>query len=278
MVSKYIFLYLQRNKMKPNIQKMSSVIDRRMFILKKIEKEEQVNVIELSLHFSVSEVTIRKDLKYLEKKNILIRSRGGAMKQSLINTDLSIYDRYKQNIKLKEAIGTAAANLIVEGETILLDTGTTIMELAKRLPKKINITVITNSVDITFRLAEHQNIRVIMPGGILRRNSLALVGEQAAETLRNFYCDKYFLSADGIDFKGGMMTMNIEEASLARLNIKNSKTVIALIDSSKFHKSGVIAIAPLTEIDMLITDSGIPPDMLSKIKSLGVDVLVVNVV
>ena len=70
-----------------------------------------------------------------------MRSRGGAMKQSLINTDLSIYDRYKQNIKLKEAIGTAAANLIVEGETILLDTGTTIMELAKRLPKKIDITV-----------------------------------------------------------------------------------------------------------------------------------------
>src|SRR5665648_688899 len=174
---------------------MSSCVDRRMFILKKIEKEEQVNVSELSQRFLVSEVTIRKDLRHLEKKNFLIRSRGGAMKQSLINTDLSIYDRRKQNIKLKEAIGKAAAVLIRDGETILLDTGTTIMELAKQLPKKIDITVITNSVDITFRLAEYPNIRVIMPGGILRRNSLALVGEQAAESLRNYYCDKYFLSA-----------------------------------------------------------------------------------
>lgn len=112
--------------------------------------------------------------------------------------------------------------------------------------------------------------------GILRRNSLALVGEQAAESLSNYYCDRYFLSADGIDIQMGMMTMNIEEASLARLNIKNSKKVIALIDSSKFLHKGIMTIAPLTEINMLITDSGISSDILDEIKSLGVDVLVVN--
>jgi DeoR family transcriptional regulator of aga operon len=257
----------------PNI---SSCVDRRMYILKKIEQENKVNVTELSQQFLVSEVTIRKDLRYLEKKNILIRSRGGAMKQSLINTDLSIYDRRKQNIKLKEAIGTAAARLISNGETILLDTGTTIMELAKRLPKKIELTVITNSVDITFRLAEYPNIRIIMPGGILRRNSLALVGEQAAESLRNYYCDKYFLSADGIDIQSGIMTMNIEEASLAKLNIKNSKKVIVLIDSSKFQHKGIMTIAPLSEIDMIITDNGVSSEMVDKIRRLGVEVLVVN--
>ncbi len=161
---------------------MNSCVDRRAFILKRLEEEEQVNVTELSRKFGVSEVTIRKDLRHLERKNILIRSRGGAMKQSLINIDLSIYDSRKQNIKLKEAIGAAAATMIKEGETILLDTGTTLMEMAKRLPKKIDITVITNSVDITFRLAEYPNIRVLMPGGILRRNSLSLVGEHAAES------------------------------------------------------------------------------------------------
>jgi len=255
---------------------MSSCVNRRNFILRKLEKEDHVNVSELSREFMVSEVTIRKDLKHLEKKNILIRSRGGAIKQSLINTDLSIYDRRKKNIKLKVAIGTAAAGLIQDGETVLLDTGTTIMELAKHLPKKIDITVITNSVDITFRLAEYPNIRVIMPGGILRRNSLALVGEQAAESLRNFYCDKYFLSADSIDVKRGLMTTNIEEASLAKLNILNSKMVIALIDSSKFREMGITTIASLREINTLITDNGIPPDILEQIRSLGVDVLVVN--
>lgn len=255
---------------------MNSCVARRTTILKKLEKESHVNVFELSRQFNVSEVTIRKDLKHLEKKNILIRSRGGAIKQSLINTDLSIYDRRRKNIKLKEQIGKAAARLISEGETVLLDTGTTIMELAKNLPKKIDITIITNSVDITFRLAEYPNIRVIMPGGILRRNSLALVGEQAAESLRNFYCDKYFLSADGVDIERGLMTTNIEEASLAKHNIHNSKMVIALVDSSKFRKMGITVISPLQEIDIIITDSGILPEVLEEITSLGIEVIVAD--
>jgi len=255
---------------------MSNCVDRRTDIIKQLEKNDQVNVFELSKQFKVSEVTIRKDLKHLEKKNILIRSRGGAMKQSLINIDLSIYDRRRQNIKLKEAIGAAAANMIMNGETVLLDTGTTIMQLAKHLPKKIDITVITNSVDITFRLAEYPNIRVIMPGGILRRNSLALVGEQAAESLRSFFCDKYFLSADGVDIERGMMTTNIEEASLARINIKNSKKVFALIDSSKFLSKGITTIAPLAEVDTLITDSGIPSGILNELIRIGLNVVVAD--
>jgi DeoR family transcriptional regulator of aga operon len=255
---------------------MSSCVDRRTVILQQLEKDDKVNVSDLSHQFNVSEVTIRKDLRYLEKKNILIRSRGGAMKRSLVNVDLSIYDRRKRNIKLKEAIGLAAANLILSGETILLDTGTTVMELAKHLPKKIEITVITNSVDITFRLAEYPNIRVIMPGGILRRNSLALVGEQAAESLRGFYCDQYFLSADGIDLERGMMTTNVEEASLARINIRNSKKVIALIDSSKFQNKGIKLIASISEIDTLITDGGAPFDILHEIRAKGVNVIVVD--
>jgi DeoR family transcriptional regulator, aga operon transcriptional repressor len=256
--------------------KKSSCIDRRMFILKKLDEDEQVNVIELSRQFKVSEVTIRKDLKYLEKKNILIRSRGGAMKLSLIDLDLSIYERRKKNIASKKAIGAMASNLINDGETILIDTGTTAMELAKQLPRKIKITIITNSLDIALRLAEYENIRLIMPGGILRRNSLALVGEQAAESLRNYYCDKYFLSADGINISSGIMTMNIEEAFLAKLNIKNSKKVIVLLDSSKFLHKSIISIAPLTDIDTLITDSGISSDTLAEIKHLGVNVIVVD--
>ena len=255
---------------------MSSTVDRRAEIMKQLEQEEQVNVFELSRQFNVSEVTIRKDLSHLEKKNILIRSRGGAMKRSILNIDLSIYDRRRQNIKLKAAIGAAAAGMISNGETILLDTGTTVMELARNLPKKIELTVITNSIDITFRLAEFPNIRVIMPGGILRRNSLALVGEQTAESLRNFYCDKYFLSADGVDVEKGMLTTNIEEAALARINMKNSQKVFALIDSSKFQSKGITAIAPLDQIDTLITDNGIPSHILKEIRDLGVNVVVIN--
>lgn len=255
---------------------MSSTVERRTTIMKQLERDDQVDVYELSRQFGVSEVTIRKDLRHLEKKNILIRSRGGAMKRSLINVDLSIYERRKKNTRLKDLIGIAGAKLIKNGETILLDSGTTIMELVRHLPKKIEITVITNSIDITLRLAEFQNIRVIVPGGILRRNSLALVGEQAADALRGYFCDKYFLSADGIDIDRGMMTTNIEEAALSKINIKNSGEVVALIDSSKFIAKGITTISPLQSIDILITDSGLPQVMLAELKKKNIKVILAD--
>jgi DeoR family transcriptional regulator, aga operon transcriptional repressor len=254
--------------------KRNMTTERRLFILKMLEKNELVDVSSLSKQFEISEVTIRKDLRYLEKKNMLIRSRGGALKQSIVDADLSIYDRRKQNMRMKEAIGIAAAKLITDGETLLLDSGTTVMQLVKHFPKQIETTVITNAVDIAFRLAEYPKVRTIMPGGILRRNSLSLVGEQAAEALKNYYCDKCFIGADGVDKNKGLLTMNVEEAHLSRISIENAKKVIALIDSTKFQRSGFMTIVPLFKINMVITDSGISQEYLNFLKEMGIEVLV----
>lgn len=256
--------------------KNTPTVERRSYILKHLETNDKVDVDALSQQFGVSKVTIRKDLNYFEKRNLLIRSRGGAMKQSLASTDLSIYDRRKQNIDLKQKIGAFAATLIGDGETIVLDSGTTMMEMAKHISKQTETTIITIAVDIAFRLADFQKIRVIMPGGMLRRNSLSLVGEQTASALREFYCDKYFLSADGIDFERGLLTMNIEEAHLSRICIENSKQVIALIDSGKFNSKGITTIAPLTKIDMIITDSGISSEQAEYIKNQNIELKIVD--
>ncbi|MGF7140185.1 DeoR/GlpR family DNA-binding transcription regulator [Roseimarinus sediminis] len=234
-----------------------STTDRRLHITKQIEQNEQVDVALLSKQFEVSEVTIRKDLKYLEKNNILIRTRGGAIKQRVINTDLPILERRKKNVHYKKNIGKLAAGLIEDGETILLDSGTTIMELAKNISKGIEITIITNAIDIAYQLTEYTNIKVIVPGGFLRRNSISLVGEQAAETLRNYHFDKCFLSVDGIDAEKGLLTNNLEEAHLSRIAIHNSKEVILLADSSKFGNNAVLSIAPLRAIHTIITDENI---------------------
>jgi DeoR family transcriptional regulator, aga operon transcriptional repressor len=256
--------------------KNTPTIERRSYILKYLETNEKVDVEALSQQFGVSKVTIRKDLNYFEKRNLLIRSRGGAMKQSLISTDLSIYDRRKQNIDLKQKIGATAAAMIGAGETIILDSGTTIMEMAKQISKQTETTIITIAVDIAFRLADFPKARVIMPGGMLRRNSLSLVGEQTASALREYYCDKYFLSADGIDFERGLLTMNIEEAHLSRICIENSKQVIALIDSGKFNPKGITTIAPLSKIDMIITDSGISPEQADFMRSQNIELKIID--
>lgn len=254
----------------------NSTVERRAFILKMIEEVGSVDVTSLSNRFEVSEVTIRKDLKHFEKKNLLVRSRGGAFKQSVIDVDLPVYERRKQNIDIKKKIGKAAAALIHSGETILLDSGTTIMELVKQISKQSEITVVTNAVDIAFRLAEFPKTKVIVPGGILRRNSLSLVGEQAAATLRDFFCDKCFIGADGIDIERGLLTTNIEEAHLMRINIKNAKKVIALVDSTKFKAKGIMTVTALGEVDMVITDKGIPDDKYVQLKAMGIEVVVVH--
>jgi len=254
--------------------KQNSTVERRLHILKLLEENENVNVNSLSNEFKVSMVTIRKDLRYFEKKNLLIRSRGGAFKQSLMNVDLSIYDRRKQNLKLKQSIALMASKLINNGETIFLDSGTTIMELVKCISKEIETTIITNAVDIAFCLADYPKIRLIMPGGMLRQNSISLVGEQAATTLRNYYCDTCFIGADGIDKERGLVTMNIEEAYLSRISIENARRVIALIDSSKFHNRGITTIIPVAKIDLLITDNGISKDNLAWLNEIGVEVMV----
>jgi len=256
--------------------KNTPTVERRLQILKHLEANEKVDVGALSRQFGVSEVTIRKDLRYFEERNLLIRSRGGAMKQGLVDTDLSIYDRRKQNMDQKQKIGIEAAAMIGNGETILLDSGTTIMELAKHISKQTETTIITIAVDIAFRLADLPKVRVIMTGGMLRRNSLSLVGEQTASALKEFFCDKYFLSADGIDFERGLLTMNIEEAHLSRICIENSKQVIALLDSGKFKPKGITSIAPLSKIDTIITDSGINQEQISFLKSQNIELIIVN--
>ena len=253
-----------------------STTNRRLYITKQIEGNEQVDVSVLSKQFEVSEVTIRKDLKHLENKNILIRTRGGAIKKSAINSDLSIFERRKKNTDQKKAIGRLAAGLIQNGETVLLDSGTTIMELAKNLSKQIEITVITNAIDIAYQLIEYPKIKVIVPGGFLRRNSISLVGEQAAETLRNYYCDKCFLSIDGIDAHKGLLTNNLEEAHLSRIAINNSKEVIVLADSNKFENNAILCVAPLSQIDTFITDVNITKEQAQLLKQENIRLLIAN--
>ena len=252
----------------------ASTTERRLHITKHIEKDEQVDVNTLSKQFEVSEVTIRKDLRYLETKNILIRTRGGAIHQSVINTDLSVFERRKRNAESKKMIGKLAAGLIQNGETILLDSGTTIMELAKSISKQTEITIITNAIDIAFKLTDYPKIRVIVPGGFLRRNSISLVGEQAAETLRNYHFDKCFLSSDGVDLEKGLLTNNLEEAFLSKISIEHSKEVIVLADSSKFENDGIMTIAPLSKIDTLITNNSITNEQLQYLNNANIKVLI----
>lgn len=253
-------------------EKNISTVERRRIILEELQNNKQVDVSSLKSLFTVSEVTLRKDLRYLENKNLLIRSRGGAMMSMKVGKDLSVKKRMVLNLDLKKSIASAAQALIKEGDTIIIDSGTTLMQLVCLLDKVRNLTIITNALDIAFKLSEYNHLKVIVPGGILRKKSCSLVGINAVENFQAFRADKYFVSADGIN-EEGLFTSNLEEGQMARIIMGHAKENIVLIDSSKFGRTGIMNFASLNKVHTLVTDKQIQPTYIKQLEESGIKVI-----
>lgn len=250
-------------------------VERRKKILNILNENGQVFVHDLSSMFNVSEVTIRNDLELFESKKLLIRSRGGAMKfENSVGLDYQLSDKDKIHYAEKINIGKKAATLVKDGETIILDSGTTTMEVVKNLDPKIKINVITNAFNIANQLINSETINIIVPGGTMRKNSHSLVGPLAEKSLRNFYVDKAFLGVDGFDISLGAFTPNLEEASLNQVMIEIAKEVILVADSSKFNRRSLALICPINQIDIIVTDIHLKDEYRKSLEDVGVKVII----
>jgi DeoR family transcriptional regulator, aga operon transcriptional repressor len=251
-------------------------VSRRKKILERIKETGEVLVTDLSKEFDVSEVTIRNDLERLERQNLLIRARGGAIhSENHVGIDQRLTEKNKIHTKEKIAIGKKAASLIQDGDTIIVDSGSTTAEIVKNLGSIKQLNVITNALNIANALIAYPSINVIIPGGYLRQNSMSLVGPLAEKNLRSFYVDKLFLSTDGFDTRQGIFTPNIDEAYLNSIMIEVAKEVILVTDSSKFKRKSLAFICHIDKIKTVVTDSGIPGDDKQRLEEAGVEVLVV---
>jgi DeoR family transcriptional regulator of aga operon len=254
-----------------------NTVGRRMKILQKLSLHDQVFVNELSKEFVVSEVTIRNDLEKLESKNLLIRARGGAMSTvQVVSQDLQSGEMHRLNMPEKAKIGKAAAKLIKDSDTVIIDSGTTTLEVVKNLAAALNnVTIISNALIIANQLVSSPNINLIIPGGMLRKNSVSLIGPLAEKSFKNFYVDKLFLGVDGFDTMHGISTTNIEKASLNQIMIDVARVVIVVTDSSKFLRKSLAFICKPDRIDTVITDSGILADDKKRLEDAGVHVIIV---
>jgi DeoR family transcriptional regulator of aga operon len=253
-----------------------STIRRRIKILESLNSDGQVDVKELSEVLRVTRFTIRNDLSQLERKGVLIRAWGGAIRveQNHTGEHYSLSDKQKKHFLEKIEIGKKAAELIEENDTIIIDSGSTTFELAKNLRNFKDLTVITNALNVATLLAENIDINVIVLGGILQKNSLSLVGILSQNGFKDYFCDKLFLAIDGFDFDMGISTHYPEEAYLNQIMIGISKEVIVLADSSKFQKRGFAFIAPVNKINTVVTDKGVFPEHKNRLENLGVKVVV----
>jgi DeoR family transcriptional regulator of aga operon len=252
-----------------------STVERRRIILEELYQNKQVSTSQLKNRFKVSKVTLRKDLHYLENKQLLIRSRGGAMIPIKVGEDLSVDKRKVLNLSKKKSIAISACSLIKQGDTIILDSGTTLMQLAMQLRDIKELTIITNALDIAVKVSEFDDLKIIVPGGVFRKKSFSLVGVNAVENFQIYRADKYFFSADGLT-SDGVFTANLEEGQIAKLIMSNAKENIFLADSSKFGRMGIINFAPLNKIHTIITDKNIPKEYSELLINSGVKVIIAD--
>jgi DeoR/GlpR family transcriptional regulator of sugar metabolism len=250
-------------------------IDRRRKILDIIKEKESVKVPDLSKKFDVTLETIRRDLEKLENEGHIKRSYGGAVLNKSTNEDMPINIREITNKDDKNSIGKAVADLIEDGDTILMDSSTTILYVAKYLKDK-KITIITNALKIPMILAGHSNIQIISTGGTLKSSSLSFVGHWTESAIEKYYVNKAVLSCKAIDIEHGIMEPHQLETEVKKTMINSCEKVILAADSSKFNRKSFIKAYPLETIDILVTDKSLSNRWLETLKDDGVEVIEVK--
>lgn len=244
-------------------------VSRQRLIMEKLQEDGAVKVSELSELLQVSEKTIREDLEKLEKKGLLKRIHGGAVLAENNGIHLPPPPAAQASIRFheKEAIAEKAVTYIQEGDIIALDGGSTTLRIAVRLRNE-PLTVVTNDVMIIRELAVHDRIRLVVPGGYRHRNLLTMQGNW--DWLRKLNIHKLFLSATGIHMEYGLTIFTEEHVVLKQLLLECSKEVFCVADHSKFDKGALLTFAELNQIDTIITDYGLAPEIAERYRKQGI--------
>ena len=248
-------------------------LERQAKILELLEEHGKVEVGDLSRRLGASEVTIRKDLKELHARGLLLRAHGGAVRAETVSADPSLQIKAALHAEEKRRIGAAAAALVSDGESIILDSGTTTQQVARYLRDRRGLKVITNALNVAAELTGAAGVEVILLGGILRHNSGSLVGQFAEEMLRQFSVDKLFLAVDAVDLEFGLSTPNLDESHVNQMMVRAARETVLVADSSKFGRRSLSRIVPLSEVQRIVTDRGLSESTRAGLRESGVELI-----
>ncbi len=245
--------------------------ERRRSILQILQSEGKVLASELSKTLHVSEDTIRRDLRELAAADMLQRVHGGALPR--LPATAGFMERQQQAPGAKAAIAQAAVGLIHQGQVIILDGGTTLLQVAQYLPYDLRATVVTHSLPIALALAEHPAIEVIVIGGKLYKYELVTVGAATVEGFRAIRADLCFLGVYSVHPEIGISTKDLEEASVKRAMIASAVEVVALASAEKLGTAAPYIIGPLSDVTHLVTERSVPNEVLAPYRASGITIL-----
>lgn len=228
-------------------------VSRRNAIMELLTEKKNVTVIDLAKLFSVTDETIRRDLKLLEQQGLLVKTHGGAFIQDGATNDINISIRDGAYLDCKEKIAQESVKLIRNGDSIFLDCSTTAYHIASAIKHK-RLTVITNSLKIANILSGFDNIRLIVMGGVLNRTHMCYVGQNTIQNLSNYYVDKAFISCRSLSIEHGVTDSNESIAEVRTLILNHANSVYLIADYTKFNKTSFVNIGSFQRITGLITD------------------------
>ncbi|HET8911710.1 MAG TPA: DeoR/GlpR family DNA-binding transcription regulator [Ktedonobacteraceae bacterium] len=249
--------------------------ERRQRIFETIEANGVVSMRDLSQSFDVSTITIVRDLQELEQQGLIRRVHGGAISVRGASYEPPFSARENDLIDEKTRIAARAVEMIHDGESLILDVGTTTLEIARALKGKRNLTVLVSNLRAAMELASQPAIQVIVIGGQLRTSELSMVGHLAEETLRRFQVDKAFIGVGGITLEHGLTEFNFEEAGTKRVIVERARETIVVADHSKFGRVMLTSVAPLSVVDRIITGQEVDQEIVARVRQLGVDIILV---
>lgn len=247
--------------------------ERRTQILQILRKAGRARVNELASHFNISAVTIRNDLNDLAQRGLVQRSHGGAVLPDAIMRESPLQERLKAHAEEKRRIGAIAATMIHDNEIIILDSGTTTLEIARQIKKKKGLHIITNGINIAAELLDARECEVFIVGGTVRGESASINGRFAEEMFDQFSADKLFLSGAGCDLDFGVSGANLEETLVNRAMLRIAREIILVADASKFSRRSMSRIALFSEIDTVISDKSLSEDIQTKLRSSGCNLI-----
>jgi DeoR/GlpR family transcriptional regulator of sugar metabolism len=246
--------------------------ERRNRILQFIEQNGSATVGDLSRLMGVSLMTIRRDIAFLAEQGLAIKTYGGAVSlRESTSTEPRYEVKSKVNIAEKKRIGYEAAKLVNDGETIILDSGSTTFYIASYLQAKRDLTVVTNDLVIAFELSKNSSISLIMAGGIVRPTIFSTYGTYTEEMLHQLMVDKVFLAADAVHTERGILNSNPEEVSIKRRMLNAGREVYLVVDHTKFSKLGLSFVCDFKQINTIISDSGLPENVAASLRERGLE-------
>jgi DeoR/GlpR family transcriptional regulator of sugar metabolism len=222
--------------------------------------------------FGVSEVTIRADLQALAAGDLIVRTHGGAV-LAMRPPELSLTMRRQQQVDAKERIGAAAAEFVANGDAVFLDASSTALALAHFLRQRRDLTVLTHSLVVAQSMLDAPGVTVVMTGGALQRDTVSLMGTDGLAILSKYNIKTGFFGAHGLSFPEGLTDVSAGEAEVKRAVVSICRQVVSLIDATKWGRVGPASFAHPGDLNVIVTDTGAPSDLVAQAEALGTRVI-----